>query len=122
MANYLSYALIPLMATLLVTAQAVWGSAIKQQHLLEGSWRTIATNLITSPRIWLGGFIYICATGVYFLLLSKVKFFSVQVAMTAVSIILSTILSVVFFKEALTIVNIMGMLLVLLGLTLVLAH
>lgn len=115
------YLLVPLMAILLVTAQAVWGTAIKQQHLLKGSASEIFTNLITSPRIWLGAIIYICATGVYFLLLSKVKFFSVQISMTAISIIFSTILAAILFHEKITPLNLLGMAAVLVALPCVLA-
>jgi len=118
----IAYLLVPLMALLLVTAQAVWGTAIKQHHVLEGSASRILTNLITSPRIWLGAFIYVCATAVYFVLLSKVKFFSVQVSMTAISIIFSTILAALLFHERITPLNIAGMLAVLIGLPLVLAR
>jgi uncharacterized membrane protein len=122
MTNPLAYLLVPVMALLLVTAQAVWGTAIKKQHVLEGSAGKIAGNLIINPRIWIGIFIYIAATGVYFLLLSKAKFFSVQVSMTAISIIFSTILASIIFDEKITSPNLVGMLLVLIALPLVLAR
>lgn len=117
-----NYLLIPLMALLLVTAQAIWGTAIKKQNLLQGSAQTVFTNLLTSPRIWMGILLYACATGVYFLLLSKVRFFAVQVSMTAIAILLSTLLAAILFKEHLSPLNIAGMLLVLIGLPLVLAR
>jgi drug/metabolite transporter (DMT)-like permease len=121
MTNSITYFLVPLMAFLLVTAQATWGTAIKKQHVLEGSAGKIVTNLVTSPRIWIGIFIYVAATGVYFLLLSRAKFFSVQVSMTALSIIFSTILAAVLFNEKISLINIIGAGLVLLGLFFVLA-
>ena len=121
MTNSITYLLVPLMAFLLVTAQATWGTAIKKQDVLQGSASKIFTNLITSPRIWIGIFIYITATGVYFLLLSKAKFFSIQVSMTALSIIFSTILAAALFNEKISLVNLVGAALVLLGLAFVLA-
>jgi hypothetical protein len=117
-----NHMLVPVVAVLLVTAQATWGSAIKNQRLLEGSLMTVASNLITSPRIWAGVMIYIAATGVYFALLAKARFFSVQLTMTATAIILSTLLAAVFFHERLSMINLMGMLLVLVGLGLVMAR
>jgi drug/metabolite transporter (DMT)-like permease len=121
MPNSLTFLLVPLMAGLLVTAQATWGTAIKKQHVLQGSTAKIFNNLITNPRIWIGIIIYVIATGVYFLLLSKAKFFSVQVSMTALSIIFSTALAAILFSEKITIANIFGAFLVLLGLVFVLA-
>ena len=122
MLEYLIYLLVPLMAILLVSAQAIWGTAIKNQKVLEGDgFINIATNLITSPRIWIGGFIYIAATIVYFIMLSRIKFFSVQISMTAASILFSTALAVLLFNEKLSLLNIMGMVLVLVALPLVLA-
>jgi drug/metabolite transporter (DMT)-like permease len=120
MTNPVTYLLVPLMALLLVTAQATWGTAIKKQHILEGSASKIVTNLLTSPRIWIGILIYILATGVYFLLLSKAKFFSIQVSMTALSIIFSTILAAILFNEKISALNIIGAALVLFGLVFVL--
>jgi len=109
------------MALLLVTAQAIWGSAIKKQHVLEGPASKIFTNLVTSPRIWIGIIVYIAATGVYFMLLSRAKFFSVQVSMTALSIIFSTILAAALFNEKISLINVVGAGVVLLGLAFVLA-
>lgn len=122
MPNIATLLLVPLMAFLLVTAQATWGTAIKQHHVLEGPAGQIFTNLITSVRIWIGILIYIAATAVYFLLLSKVKFFSVQVTMTALSIIFSTALAVLLFHEKISPVNILGAAIVLFGLVFVLAR
>jgi len=120
MTNPVTYLLVPLMALLLVTAQATWGTAIKRQHLLEGSPSKVLGNLISSPRIWIGILIYIAATAVYFLLLSKAKFFSIQVSMTAISIIFSTLLATILFHEKISLLNGIGAALVLVGLAFVL--
>lgn len=114
--------LVPVVALLLVTAQATWGTAIKTQRLLEGSPLNIMVNIATSPRMWIGVFLYIAATGVYFTLLSKARFFSVQISMTAVAILMSTVLAATLFHEKLSVLNLFGMVLVLVGLALVIAR
>jgi drug/metabolite transporter (DMT)-like permease len=117
-----SYLLIPLMAFLLVSAQAFWNSAIKGHQLLKGSASTVFSNLISSPKIWAGVLLYIATTAVYFILLSKTKFFTVQVTMTALSIIFSTLMAALFFHEKISLINVAGMLVVLMGLPLVLSR
>lgn len=110
----------PVMAFLLVIAQTLWASVIKTGNALNGSLPTIAVNLLTNWKMWLGAMIYIVATLVYFYMLSKLKFFSVQIAMTALSIIFSTTLSVMIFNEKPTLINITGAAIVLIGVFLVL--
>lgn len=120
MAAYLPYFMIPIMALLLVLAQSLWASAIKMENVLHGSLSNIFINLISNCKMWIGAIIYIAATLVYFYMLSKMKFFSVQVAMTAVSIIFSVGLSIFLFNEKPGILNIVGILIVLMGIVLVL--
>lgn len=113
------YSLVPLMALLLVSAQAMWGLAIKQDNLMSGSPQQITYNLLTSPRIWLGALLYIATTLVYFTVLSRGKFFIVQLSMAAISICLSTLLAAILFKEHVSLLNIIGMVVVILGLAFV---
>jgi drug/metabolite transporter (DMT)-like permease len=120
MANILPYLLMPVMEFLLVIAQTLWASVIKTGHALQGSLPTIALNLASNWKMWLGAMIYIIATLVYFYMLSKLKFFSVQIAMTALSIIFSTSLSILIFNERPTLINIAGAVIVLAGIFLVL--
>jgi len=110
------YLLIPVMAILLVSAQAMWGIAIKHHHLVEGGIMQTGINLLTSPGIWAGALLYIAATLVYFMMLSRGKFFIIQITMAGIATILSTILASVLFKEALSLENILGMLIVIIGL------
>lgn len=114
------YLLIPVLAILLVSAQAVWVSAIRNQHLIEGSARQIAINIISSSMIWMGALIYIFATLIYFVLLSRVKFFSVQISMMSISIIFSTFLAYFLLHEKISVINVLGMVIVLIGLYFVL--
>ncbi len=122
MAQYYIYLLVPVMAALLVSAQAMWGLAIKNQHLLDGSVPHVITNLVSSYKMWLGALLYVAATLVYFVMLSRGKFFVIQVSMTAAAILLSTLLAVVLFNEKISAINIVGTLFVLIGLSLVLAR
>lgn len=101
----------------LISGQALWGSTIKS---LSGGGEHLAgmdllLKLPTTPRFWLGVLCYGIGTLAYFLLLSKIKFFSVQITMTGLAIIFSTLLSYFAFKESLSTANIVGMLTVLLG-------
>ncbi len=115
----LPYILMPVMALLLVTAQTLWASVIKSGNALQGSLPTIAVNLLANWKMWLGALIYILATLVYFYMLSKIRFFSVQIAMTALSIIFSTSLSIIAFNEKPSLLNVVGALVVLVGVALV---
>jgi multidrug efflux pump subunit AcrB len=99
MNNLAVYLLIPVMATLLVSAQAMWGLAIKQNNLISGGILQTLTNLLGSPKIWIGAMLYAGATLVYFLMLSKGKFFVIQISMAGVATILSTLLAAYLFGE-----------------------
>lgn len=110
------YFLVPVMATFLVSAQAIWGHTIKKGGLMSGSPAHIVNNLITSPGIWLGAVLYALTTLVYFVMLSRGKFFVIQLSMAAVSTILATILANVVFKEHISSTNIVGMVIVIIGL------
>lgn len=112
--------MMPVMASLLVIAQALWGTVIKKGHALQGSVGQIAINLLSNYRMWLGALIYVLATLVYFYMLSKLKFFSVQIGMTALTIIFSILLSVIIFNERPSLVNLMGAAIILLGVGLLL--
>lgn len=118
--RYVIYLLMPIMAGLLVSAQALWGTVIKS-GALHGTLSQIILTLLSSWRMWLGAIIYIAATLVYFVLLSNLKFFSVQIPMTALSIIFSVILSILLFREVPSILNIIGIVVVFFGILLVLS-
>jgi uncharacterized membrane protein len=108
------------MALLLSAGQALWGKAVKHDNIMSGSVTHILQNLLANPKVWLGGLLYILATLLYFLILSKNKFFAVQITMTALSIVLSTLIAIVFFHERPNPVNIIGISFVAIGLVCVL--
>lgn len=114
------YLLLPVLASCLVIAQAMWGTAIKHQHVLQGTIGKIVVNVITNPRMWAGVVIYIVATMIYFYMLSKLRFFSVQISMTALAIVFSSILSVIIFHERPDSINIIGGIVIIIGAAMVL--
>ena len=103
----------------LIAAQTFWGSFVKTGTPLEGSIKSVLTRVLISPKVWLGGLFYIFATIIYFILLSKHKFFSIQLTMTVLAIVFSALLSVIVFHEKLNLVNILGMLIMLIGIFMV---
>lgn len=122
MQGFFTYTLIPFVALLLVSAQALWGSAIKSDKLLAGTLPHISLSLLSSWKMWIGAGIYVLATLIYFYLMSKAPFYSVQVTMTGLSIVFSTCLALLLFKEQPTLINYFGILLVLLGVYLILSR
>lgn len=115
------YLLVPLMSILLVSAQACWGSAIKNDKPFDHPLPGIITALLSNPKLWLGAALYVTATLVYFLLLSRYRFFSVQIGLAGLGIVFSTLLSAVLFHERLSALNLVGMVFVLGGVGMVFA-
>lgn len=108
------------MALMLVTAQAFWRSFVGQSKSpLDGSITQILSRFVTSPKVWAGAVLYIIATVIYFILLSKYKFFAVQTVMAGLAIIASTLLSYILFHDKITVLNMLGIVLVISGITLV---
>jgi drug/metabolite transporter (DMT)-like permease len=121
MGRYATYLLVPIMSILLVSAQSLWGSAIKNDKPFDHPLKGIILAFIQNPKIWGGIFLYALATLVYFLLLSRHKFFAVQLGLAALAILFSTALSAFLFHEKLTPLNLIGMVTVIGGLGMVLS-
>lgn len=115
------YILAFLISTCLICGQSLWGGAVKHIAPLGSNIPAgeLLSKLIISQRFWFGAFFYAMGTILYFLLLSKVKFFSVQITMTGLAIIFSVAISYFFFKEQVSIYNGIGVVLVLSGIILV---
>lgn len=105
----------------LIAGQSLWGSAVKQIAPLGSNIGTIEllSKLAQSSHLWLGGMFYVVGTFLYFLLLSKAKFFSVQITMTGLAIIFSVVISHFIFHEAVSAANMAGIAFVLVGIFLV---
>lgn len=116
------YILAFLISTCLILGQSFWGSAIKQIAPIGTSvpLLTMVTKLVQSPKLWIGGLFYVLGTLIYFLLLSKAKFFSVQIGMTGLAIVFSTLIAHFLFKETVSTYNAVGIVFVLCGVFLVL--
>lgn len=76
-------------------------------------------KMFQSPKFWIGALLYGLSTVIYFLLLSKAKFFSVQLTMTGVAVLVSVAISYFFFHENVTVLNLVGVAFVLAGIVLV---
>lgn len=111
----MNYLLIPITAILLITAQSFWNKAMKSGTIFSGGVYTIFHNIITNPGLWIGGIIYIIATLVYLLSLSRNNFFVVQASMTGLALVFSTIIAALFFHEKVTPINIVGIAIIFVG-------
>lgn len=105
----------------LIAGQTLWASAVKLQtnSSVNQSNIELLTGLLVNSRFWIGALFYVIGTVCYFLLLSKVKFFSVQITMTGLAIILSVAVSHFILKESVSAMNAVGILLIILGIALV---
>ena len=119
MQNIIFILLLPVVALLLVTAQAIWRSAVVNDKIFSGSLAAAIVNATTNPKMWLGGLLYVATTILYLFLFSKFKFFIVQISVTAMALIIATAVSHFIFHEEITIMNLAGLLLVMIGLGLV---
>lgn len=115
------YILALIISVCLICGQALWGSAIKNIAPIGSGIATteLLSRLIQSPRLWFGAIFYAVGTIFYFLILSKVKFFSVQLTMTGLAIVFSVLISYFFFREPISIANFVGIFFVLTGVFLV---
>src|SRR5688500_13115090 len=101
----LTLLLIPLLPVLLVSAQTIWAVGVRRHQLISGTPPQILINLLTSAHIWIGCILYVGATLVHLFLLSRFRFFAVTVSVTALAIMLSTLVSTLFFKEPFSYTN-----------------
>lgn len=115
------YILALLISTCLILGQTSWGSAVKNIAPIGSSIGTfdLLTKMALSPKFWLGVTFYLAGTAIYFLLLSKVRFFSVQITMTGLAIVFSVLIAHFFFKEPVSLINLAGVAMVLSGIMLV---
>ena len=117
----MSYLLIPITAILLITGQSFWNKSMKVEGIFNGGFIEVAKRILSSPDIWIGGILYVIATLFYLLSLSKNNFFIVQSTMTGLALILSTIVASIFFGEKILPINVIGIIIIFIGATMV-AH
>lgn len=117
MLRFYPYLLLPLVSLALVSAQTLWAGAVKSQGIFSTNDPVrIFLAIIGNEKIWLGALLYLATTGLYFFLFSKLPFFVIQISVTAMAIIFSTLIATFFFHEAITITNLLGIALVASGL------
>ncbi|HSX16790.1 MAG TPA: hypothetical protein VLH86_01675 [Patescibacteria group bacterium] len=108
-------------AGLLVVAQSCWRTAVSSHTALFSGQGLTVSKVIAfafAPLTLLGIVLYVLATALYMYMLSRYHFSAVQGIVLAFSLILSITIAVVFFHERLTLVNIIGVALLLGGITL----
>ena len=119
MQNIIFLLLLPVVALSLVTAQSLWRSVVVNDKIFSGSLSAAIISAATNPKMWLGALLYIATTILYLFLFSKLKFFVVQVSVTGLALIVATAVSHFILHEEITIMNLAGLLLVMIGLGLV---
>lgn len=100
-----------------MVGQVMWGSVVRSIAPIgvNISYRDLLHNVVLAPRFWLGCVFYVLGTVCYFILLSKVKFFSIQITITALAIVFSLLVSHFVFKEDITLANIIGICIIIFG-------
>ncbi len=113
-----------LVALLLVVGQALWKGAVSDVEKLHAELFTLGgiEDLLRSPKLYLGMFTYAVATVGYIYLLSKFKYFQVQSIVVGGSLVLTLMVASVIFHEHITLVNVVGMTLILCGAILVISQ
>lgn len=119
MPAFLIYLILPVAAVTLILAQALWRTAVVDDKILEGTLGTIILQSIANPKVWIGIILYASTTILYLFVLSKFKFFAVQLTITGLALIFSTFLSYFVFHEKISLVNIIGLSVILIGIYLV---
>lgn len=115
------YILAAIISASLATAQALWGSAVKaiSAKIQSPGVIELIANMIQNWKFWAGAGLYVMSTGLYFMLLSKAKFFSVQITMTGVAAVMAILISTLVFQEKITLVNVAGIVLIFIGVYLI---
>lgn len=116
----MQYILSLLFASLLVAAQSSWKVAVNS----DGNPFNRTLSLISvikfmfTPLVLMGIALYLMATLLYFYLLSKYRFSMVQSIAIPMSLIFSLMVATAFFGEQLSLINFIGLILVVAGIVL----
>ena len=109
------YILLAVNVVLLVTGQVLWKYGLdKLGGLNAGNW----LQVITSFPILAGLVLYVVATGIWFVILSRVNL-SVAYPMQSIAYVLGMVAGFIFFKEAIPLNGWLGGLLVIMGVWLI---
>lgn len=111
-----------LVSGMLVTGQSLWKIGVtrynftpsKEYFLSAEFWR-----FVFSPQVIIGLTIYALATLAYMALLSKYQYSAVQAGVTSFALILAFVIAATFFGEKVTVSNLAGFTLIIVGVLLV---
>lgn len=108
------------LALLLVTAQSCWKLAVSGHTALFAGNITFGklVEFVFSPLTLLGMVLYVVATGLYMVLLSRYNFSFVQAMVIPLSLVFSVSIATIFFHDHLSVVNIIGMAVIVIGIIL----
>jgi drug/metabolite transporter (DMT)-like permease len=108
------------LALLLVTAQSCWKLAVGGHTALFAGNISFGKVLgfIFSPLTLVGMVLYVAATGLYMVLLSRYNFSFVQAMVIPLSLVFSVSIATIFFHDHLSIVNIVGLAIIVVGIIL----
>jgi len=105
------FLLLVLNILLLVSGQFLWKYAVL--GITTWNLNTIV-QVVLSPYFILGGILYVVATGVWLVILSKLPL-SIAYPVQSLSYVLAIIGASIFFKESISINQLIGLLLILFG-------
>lgn len=110
-----------LIALLIVTGQALWKAAVT--GITDNHMQLMSSAgflyLVKSPKLYFGVLVYGLATLGYITLLSKYKYFQVQSIVVGGSLIFTLVIAHLLFHEQASVVNAIGIALVLAGAVLI---
>jgi len=106
------YGLLLLNVLLLVGGQLVWKSALQSMNGLT------LIHVITSPGVYVGGILYVIATGVWFIILNNAKL-SVAYPMQSLAYVLGIIAAWALFSETIPATRWIGAAVILIGVWLI---
>jgi uncharacterized membrane protein len=114
------YLLPMLFAAMLVVAQSCWkhavglaGSPFKDETSVYA-----VVRFVLSPWVIAGALLYVAGIGLYMHLLAKYEFSFVQALVIPLSLIFSIVIAVSFFGEQLSVLNYIGLVVIVAGIVL----
>lgn len=105
---------------MLVTGQSLWKYGVMHADLVNGDLLRKVLAVAFNPAILLGCFVYVIATVLYIYTIGKYEYAISYAMIVAFSLIFATIVASSVFHEKLSLVNLLGMFILLIGVALLL--
>jgi drug/metabolite transporter (DMT)-like permease len=109
-------------ATMLVIAQAIWKVGVEKHHFSPDAGYLLSSKMVSfivSPEVIGGVMIYVVATLFYMAMLAKYPYALVQTLVVPTSLLIAYLVARTVFHERLSLMNYLGMALLLVGVVLV---